>query len=595
MHGYLRLFRYAKRQRGYFFLVFVLTLAASAVTALQPWPIKLLIDHVLEDRPLPSWLTMLPGNPSALIPCIVLAGLLVFILHGVIDATLAWSWTVAGRRMIYTLAEDLFARLQRRSLLFHKRATVGDLMGRVSVDNWSLYQLMDTLLFAPGHALLTITLMIILMAQLDVQLTLVSLAIAPLMVAASFFVGKPLRLAARLKREIETRIQAHIQQTLTGIPVVQAFGQEERENLQFERFADAAIRTQQRTALLGSVNSLTTGLVTTVGSGLVLFVGARHVLEGKLELGSILVFLFYLGTLQAEMKVFAALYTTLQGLSASVERVLEVLDAPSELPDPPQPVPLRSQTGSIRFEHVTFGYAPDRPVLKDISFTVQPGQTVALVGSTGAGKTTLAQLLPRFADPWKGRVLIHEQDVRELSLKTIREQVAMVFQESFLLPLSIEENLRFGRPAASRAEVEAAARAANAHEFIAALPQSYDTVIGEHGATLSGGERQRLSIARALLKDAPILVLDEPTSALDAATEANILQALHRLMQGRTTLVIAHRLATVRRADCIYVLDQGEIVESGNHAALMARNGHYANLHRLQYQAVAGPLVATGP
>ena len=592
MHDYLRLFAYARRQRGFLAVVFLLTVAASAVGALQPWPIKLLIDHVLEKRPLPSWLSSIGEDPSALIPWLAVATLVVFLLNAAIDAALAWSWTVAGRRMVYQLAQDLFAQLQRRSLLFHKRASVGDLMGRVSVDNWCLYQLVDAVLFAPGHALLSIGLMIFLMSRLDVQLTWISLAIAPAMVAASFFVGKPLRLAARLKREIETRIQAHIQQTLTGIPVVQAFGQEERENLRFKGFAEEAIRTQQRTALLGSVNSLTTGLVTALGSGLVLWVGARQVMAGTLELGSLLVFLFYLTALQAQMKIFATLFTTLSGLSGSVQRVLEVLDAAPELADPPHPSEPRTLTGTLRFENVSFGYEPGRPVLKNVDFEIRRGETVALVGGSGAGKTTLAQLVPRFADPWEGRVLIHGQDLKQWSIKSLREQVALVLQETFLLPLTVEENIRLGRPTASRAEVEAAAKAANASEFIAALPQGYDTVMDEHGATLSGGERQRLAIARALLKDAPILILDEPTSALDAVTEAQILEALERLMQGRTTLIIAHRLATIRRANRIDVLDHGQIVESGTHSALLARDGNYARLHRLQHGTTASVSVA---
>ena len=592
MHDYLRLLSYAKNQRKSFSIVAVLTLAASVFTALEPWPIKFLIDF-LEDRPLPAWLSGLSEMPSRFIPTLVLAGLLIFILSAAIDAALAWGWTMAGRRMVYGLAADIFARLQRRSLLFHKRAAVGDLMGRVAVDSWCIHHMVDSLLFAPAHALLTMAAMIYLMAQLDLQLTLISLGIAPFLVAASFFVGKPLRLAARLKREIETRIQAHIQQTLTGIPVVQAFGQEERENLRFQSFAEDAIRTQQRTALLGGVNSLSTGLVTTLGSGVVLWVGARHVLAGKLEISSILVFLVYLGSLQTQMKVFAMLYTTLQGLSANMQRVIEVLEAPPEIVEPTDPLQLKNRGGKVALENVVFGYDPQRPVLNNISLQIQPGETVAIVGSTGAGKTTLAHLVARFADPWKGRVLIDDQDVRQVQLKELRQAVALVFQESFLLPLSVEENIRFGRPSATRQEIEAAARAANAHDFIAALPQGYDTIIGEHGATLSGGERQRLAIARAFLKNAPILILDEPTSALDSATEAHILDALERLMQGRTTIIIAHRFATIRQADCIHVLENGQIVESGTHSALLNRAGSYARLHRLQYESqIPTPAIA---
>lgn len=580
MHNYRRLLGYVRRQRSRFVVIAVLTVCASSLVALQPWPMKLLVDHVLGDQSVPAFLQSFASTPQTLLVVIVIAGLALFLLNSLLDAALTWLWTVAGRRMVYDLAEDMFARLQRRSLLFHSRNSVGDTMSRITVDCWAVHKVLDALCFAPAHALLTIVAMIVLMSQLDTTLTWIALIAAPLMVGASFFVGKPLRAAAKLRREIESRIQSHIQQTLTGIPVVQAFGQEEREQEKFEKFADSAIRVQQRSTLIGSVNSLTSGLITTLGTGVILWFGARHVLAGELTIGSLLVFLVYLSSLQTQMKTFTGVYTTMQGLSASVDRVAEVLDAAPEVTDKPDARPLPQVRGELRFENVSFEYEPGRPVLRDISLTASPGETLAIVGSTGAGKSTLVNLIPRFFDVNAGRVLIDGHDVRDVRLTDLRAHVSIVLQEPFLFPFSLAENIAYGRPNASREEIIVAAQAANVHDFIQTLPEGYDTIIGERGATLSGGERQRIAIARAFLRSAPILILDEPTSALDAGTEQSILSALQRLMHGRTTFVIAHRLSTIRRATRIVVLDRGHIAETGTHDELLQRHGIYARFHQ---------------
>jgi ATP-binding cassette subfamily B protein/subfamily B ATP-binding cassette protein MsbA len=589
MHKYRRLLQYARPQRKFFALISALTLAASALAALQPWPMKLLVDHVLQFNPVSPLLQSILGtfglraSASVFLVLGAVGGLVLFLLNAALEAVLTWAWTLAGRRMVYDLSEDLFARLQRRSLLYHSRNAVGESMSRITRDSWSVYQVFDTLCFGPAHASLTMLVMIFLMSRLDGTLTFLAVLMAPLMVGASLLVGKPLRAAGNLRREIEGRLQSHIQQTLTGIPVVQAFAQEEREQQRFEKYAVAAIQAQQRSALIGSINSLSSGLVTTLGTGVILWVGARHVLEHSLTIGGIIVFLAYLGSLQAQIKILANVYTALQGFNASVDRALNVLEGAPEVADQPNALKLAYVTGHVQIENVTFGYEPGHPVLRGLSAEARPGQTVAIVGATGAGKTTLVNLIARFFDPWTGRVIIDGKDVRDVQLRSLRSQVALVLQEPFLFPLSVAENIAFGRPEASRAEIEAAARTANAHDFIIRLPQGYDTVLGERGGTLSGGERQRLSIARALLKNAPILILDEPTSALDAQTEGLLLDALHRLMEGRTTFIIAHRLSTVRQADQILVLQHGLIEERGTHDELLARGKLYAHLHELQF------------
>ena len=505
MSKYRSLFAYARPQRRFFIVIFALTVLASAFVALQPWPMKLVVDNVLGGKPLPPFAQRafetfsLGTGRTGLLVIAVAGGLMLFLLSSALDAVLAWSWTVAGRRMVYDLAEDLFARLQRRSVLFHNRTSIGDTMVLITKDSWSVYQVFDTLFFAPAHALLSMIGMIILMAQLDATLTILALVIAPFMIGASFLVGKPLRAAAKLKREIESRIQSHIQQTLTGIPVVQAFAQEEREYSRFEQFADAVIRAQQRSTLVGSVNSLSSGLITTLGTGVILWVGAHHVIAGTLSIGSILVFLVYLTSLQAQMKIFANIHTALQGFSASIDRVINVLHSAPEIAESPNAIDLPTARGQIRMENVTFGYDLGRPVLRGITLEVQPGEMVALIGETGAGKSTLVSLIPRIYDAEPGTVLIDGRPIREYPLATLRHNIGFVPQETFLFSETIRENIAFGVQKASDEKVQWAAEAANIAGEIKSFPEQYKTLVGERGITLSGGQKQRTAIARALI------------------------------------------------------------------------------------------------
>jgi ATP-binding cassette subfamily B protein len=555
---------------------------------------KLVVDHVLGTVPLPDVLLRtlsfagIAATPLAVLALGTIACLTWFIFSRAIEVTLTTRWTETGRRMVNELSHAALARVLRRSLAFHSRTPVGDLMSRVAGDTWCIYKMIDSLGFALAQAILVTGVMFWLMLRLDASLAWIALVTAPLTVSVSFVMGNPLQIAARERREVEGRIQAHLQQALTGITVVQAFGQEARELDRLRQYADEVLRAQQKTILLTNINTLGSGLVTTIGAGIVLWFGAQHVLAGSLSIGGLLVFLVYLTSLQAQTRAIAEAYSTFRSLGANADRVCEVLEAPLEIEESPNAPALPEVKGHVVMENVSFGYLPEQPVLKGVSFEALPGQTIALVGSTGAGKSTLAHLIPRFFDPWDGRLYIDGQDVRTVQIESLRRQISLVLQEPFLFPISIADNIAMAKPGATRPEIENAARIANADEYIRRLPQGYDTVIGERGNTLSGGERQRLSIARAVLRNAPILILDEPTSALDASTEHSLFEALDRLKAQRTTFIIAHRLSTVRNADCILVLKDGQIAERGRHEELLKQEGIYARLQWIQSRSDGG-------
>jgi len=591
-HKYARLMPYIKRQWSALALILLLTLITAAVTALMPWPLKILVDYALGDTVLPRYLNDFLGRlsliptPLLLISLASLASLALFALNSILGLFTTWYWSATGQRMVYDLAADLFHRLQRLTLLFHSKHPVGESLDRLTIDTWCVYTASQALLINPAQNLFKVVTIGFVAWQMDTQLTLLSLVLSPVLAASAVFFGNRLRKRARQSREAQSNVMAYVHQTLTALPVVQAFGTEQHNRRRFRDLTGDAVIRSQRNVLLKNSYELINGLTMTAGAAIVLYAGGQKVISGTLSVGSLLVFVAYLRSLQGAFEALLNTYGNLKGVEAGMDRVLEVLDADQEVQDASAAVALPDYpckaAASLTFEAVSFGYEPGRTVLHDISLEVSEGETIALVGATGAGKTTLVSLIPRFFDPWQGRVMLDGTDIRSIKLSSLRKQVSLVLQEPFLLPLTVAENIAYGRPDADRDEIIAAAVAANADEFIRQLPAGYDTALAEGGATLSGGQKQRLAIARALLKNAPILILDEPTSALDIQTEALFLQALERLMQDRTTFVIAHRLSTIRNADRILVLEDGRVAELGTHQELMLANGSYARFYALQ-------------
>lgn len=565
-----------------------LATAASLMTAravfllFAPWPLKLILDSVILRKPLPWWAAgLLPSPFTHRFALLEYLGI-VLLFVGVADAMLAYLGNRlllrTGQRTVFDVRRDLFAHIQRLSLSFHRRQRAGDLMARLGGDIQTLQNFVvgiGTGLFA--HVL-TMAGMVAIMLAIDWRYALVVFAAAPVLLFLVQNYAARLTRALRLTRRKEGELWGKVQEVISNVHLVQAYGREPHEDDRFAAQAGLALDATLEASELQSQFTPLVGLVMALATGAVVWYGATQVLSGKITAGDLLVFLAYLRGLATPVRQIAKMAGVIGKSSVAAERIGDVFSEVSEVREPTVPLVPVCCEGSIEFRSVSFGYHPGKPVLHDISFRGEPGQIIALVGSTGAGKSTLVSLISRFYDPASGQILLDGHDLREMPLAFVRNQVALVPQEVLVFHGSVWENIAYGRAGAGREEAVAAARAVGIHDHIQRFHNGYDSLVGERGMTLSGGQRQCLSIARAMLRNAPIVILDEPTTGLDAGTERLVAEALRRLTQGRTTFVIAHHLATVTAANRILVLERGRVVQTGTHEQLLRRQGRYRQL-----------------
>jgi ATP-binding cassette, subfamily B, bacterial len=530
--------------------LFLVSLLTSPLGLLNPIPLKLMVDCVLGGHELPGWLTaILPDGVDgrSAVAIAVIAGMLVAIAVIKHIAEISWGIlrTWIAEKMVMNFRTELFRHAQRISLAYHDTKGAGDAAYRIQYDAPAIQWVLVDVVVPLGMHLVTLGTMLTVLWRMDAPLAGVALAVVPALYLTTSFYGPRLGARWREAKNLESAAHAVVQEVLSAVRVVKAFVAEEREQARFVHHAGQTLREQLKVSAVAGRFSMVVGLIMATGTALVLFLGTRHVQSGVLTMGDLVFVMSYLAMLYAPLTAFAGGVGTLQGSLASADRAFALLDEAPEVEEKARPRPLPAVKGRIEFESVTFSYCAGRSALHDVSFSIAPGSRVGIAGHTGAGKSTIISLLLRFYDPTGGRILLDGVDIRDFRVRDLRNQFAIVLQEPVLFSASIGENIAYARPGATPSEIEAAARAAGAHDFIAAMAMGYDTPVGERGAQLSGGERQRISLARAFLKDAPILILDEPTSSVDVKTEAIIMDGMRRLMHGRTVFMIAHRLTTL--------------------------------------------------
>ena len=588
---YRRAAQYYRPFWGQTALGLLLTLAAIGLNLLKPWPFKVIVDRLLANGG-PDATTARTGDfagadffgrtftdPWQLLLLLCIALVVIQLAWGVLNMLTNYMFVRIGLKALLKLRTELYAYLQSLSLKYHDARRSSDSSFRVAYDSQAIQTIFNKGFTNIFTSAVTLIGTFIVMVAIDWQLTLLSLGVVPLIVGAIYFFANRIRRESTTIQESESAVLAQAQEGLSSVRMVHAFGREDWEVRQFASHAKKSLAANLRLTLTNVYSTLVISTLMAAGTAALYYVGSLHVLDGTLSLGSLLVFSAYLLMLYQPLESLTHTAWAMEGAAAGAQRCFEVLDRTDDVVDSPGAVDLSRTAGALAFEGVNFGYSPDHPVLRDIRLDIQPSQIVGVVGGTGAGKSTLLSLVPRFYDPSAGRVTIDGRDLRSVTKKSLRAHIGIVLQDTLLFSTTVRENIAYGRPDATEAEIIQAAQRAQADEFIRQMPHGYDSLVGERGGHLSVGQRQRIGIARAFLKDAPILLLDEPTSALDPTTEAAIMKTIRELMRGRTTLIVTHRLATVHSVDRIIVLDHGELAEQGTGDELLARGGRYAALY----------------